>query len=126
MGEQAVVFDDWVAALTPDVSRERYHPYREAIVQFRYWLRQTGKPATVATFKEHLAWKRSYLSPNRFAMRLAALRWYFRRGVERMIPAATPTAEASAALARQPAASVEPPHAPAAALPPERPAQADT
>ena len=47
MSEQAIVFDDWEAALWADVSREQYRPYREAIVKFRYWLRQTGKPATV-------------------------------------------------------------------------------
>ena len=126
MAEQAVAFDDWEVVLKADVSGEHYRSYREAIVKFRYWLRQTGKPATVATFQEHLAWKRSYLPPNRFAIRLAALRWYFRKGSERMNLTAPSAAEASAALATQRVTSAGPPHSPVAALLPERPAQADT
>jgi hypothetical protein len=50
--------------------------YREAIVKFRYWLKQTGKTPDVETFKTHLEWKKSYLSPKRHEIRREALRWY--------------------------------------------------
>jgi integrase len=69
--------EDWERLLREAVPADRQRGYREAIVKFRYWLRATGKPPTVAAFKEHLDWKQSYLSPARFAVRQEALRWYY-------------------------------------------------
>lgn len=83
MKNDVIVFEDWNPALSAEVAPELQRGYREAIIKFRYWLRQTGKPANVATFKEHLAWKKSYLSPSRYAVRLEALRWYYREGAKR-------------------------------------------
>ena len=77
-------FEDWETALRETVPQELQSRYREAIVKFRYWLRQTGKQPDVETFKAHLEWKRSYLSPERFEMRRDALRWYFQEGRRRM------------------------------------------
>ena len=108
MTDATIIFDDWEAVLQAEVSPELRRPYREAIVKFRYWLRQTGKPATVATFKEHLAWKKSYLPPEKFALRQEALRWYHRKGLSRMRPAMSPTAEAT----RNPAPAIAQPEEP--------------
>ncbi len=66
------------------VPPDRQRVYREAIVKFRYWLRETGKTACAEVFKEHLDWKKSYLAPERFAIRQEALRWYSREGRNRM------------------------------------------
>ncbi len=78
------VFEDWESVLKAQVPPDRQRPYREAIVKFRYWLREKGKQPVVEAFKEHLAWKQSYLSPERFAIRREALRWYYKAGTERM------------------------------------------
>ena len=84
-------FEDWEAVLRAEVPADRQRAYREAIVKFRYWLREQGKPPTAESFKEHLDWKKSYLSPERFAVRQEALRWYYRAGLARMAgKAATP------------------------------------
>jgi len=80
----SVVFEDWESVLKAQVPPDRQRPYREAIVKFRYWLREKGKQPVVETFKEHLAWKQSYLSPERFAIRREALRWYYKTATERM------------------------------------------
>ena len=80
MDDGPIVFEDWERALRADVPSDLQRTYREAIVKFRYWLRQTGRSANTATFKEHLAWKQSYLSPERFAVRREALRWYYKAG----------------------------------------------
>lgn len=77
-------FEDWETALKETVSPEFYKPYREAIIKFRYWLRQTGKQPDVETFKAHLEWKQSYLSTERFEVRRDALRWYYAEGLRRM------------------------------------------
>jgi integron integrase len=88
-----VVFEDWESVLKAQVPPDRQRAYREAIVKFRYWLREKGKQPVVETFKEHLAWKQSYLSPERFAIRREALRWYYRAGTawmwERAVPGGT-------------------------------------
>jgi hypothetical protein len=42
------------------------------------------KQPDVETFKVHLEWKRSYLPPERFEIRRAALRWDFQEGRLRM------------------------------------------
>lgn len=84
MDATAIVFEDWEAVLKAEVPADRLRRYREAIVKFRYWLRETGKPAIGDVFKEHLEWKKSYLSPERFEIRREALRWYYKTGLERM------------------------------------------
>jgi len=74
MTDTAVVFDDWEAVLQAEVSPELRQPYREAVAKFRHRLREFGKPATVESFREHLTWKKSYLPPEKFALRQEALR----------------------------------------------------
>ena len=80
MGETIVRFDDWERVLKDTVPANLQKEYREAVVKFRYWLREKGKAASVEVFKEHLAWKKSYLSPERFETRRQALRWYYDKG----------------------------------------------
>lgn len=83
MGDDPIVFDDWEHVLTAEIPAERRSQYREAIVKFRYWLRQTGKSPVQDSFKAHLEWKKSYLPPDRFEIRREALRWYYRTGLMR-------------------------------------------
>jgi integron integrase len=83
MDDEAIFFEDWERVLRDEVPLELQRGYREAIVKFRYWLREKGRSADLATFKEHLAWKQSYLSPERFAVRRDALRWYYKEGRKR-------------------------------------------
>ena len=64
MEKRPIVFDEWEAALKQTVAPELQQGYREAIVKFRYWLKQTGKTPDVETFKSHLKWKQSYLPLN--------------------------------------------------------------
>ena len=85
-----IVFEDWEAVLKTAVPPDRQRRYREAIVKFRYWLREKGKETVPDTFKEHLAWKQSYLSPERFEIRREALRWYYMTGLKRMRDRAVP------------------------------------
>ena len=54
MDDQPIMFNDWEQALMTTVPPDRRRIYREAIVKFRYWLRQTGKTPDAETFKEHL------------------------------------------------------------------------
>lgn len=84
MDDQPIMFNDWEQALMTTVPPDRRRIYREAIVKFRYWLRQTGKTPDAETFKEHLEWKKSYLTPERFELRREALRWYYKEGLQRM------------------------------------------
>ena len=84
MDEKPFCFEDWETALRETVAPDLQVGYREAIVKFRYWLRQTGKQPDVETFKAHLEWKRSYLPTERFEIRRAALRWYYQEGKLRM------------------------------------------
>lgn len=53
----AIVFEDWEVVLKAEVPPNLQRRYREAIVKFRYWLREKGKETVPDTFKEHLAWK---------------------------------------------------------------------
>ena len=85
MDQPIVEFADWEQALRETVSADLQPEYREAVVKFRYWLRENGKPATVEAFKEHLAWKKSYLPPEKFERRRQALRWYWEKGAKRSI-----------------------------------------
>jgi integron integrase len=94
----SVVFEDWESVLKAQVPPDRQRPYREAIVEFLYWLREKGKQPVVETFKEHLAWKQSYLSPERFAIRREALRWYYKTATERMWERAVPHGPAEAKI----------------------------
>ena len=54
MDALTIVFDDWEQVLASTLPPDLRKPYREAIVKFRYWLRQTGKTPDAETFKEHL------------------------------------------------------------------------
>ena len=80
MDERIVEFEDWERALRDTVPANLQGAYREAVVKFRYWLREKGKTASVEAFKEHLAWKQSYLPPAQVEMRRQALRWYWDKG----------------------------------------------
>jgi len=84
MDKTPIIFDDWEQALKKDVPIALHPAYREAIMKFRYWLWETGKSPDVETFKEHVAWKKSYLPPEQFEARLEALRWYYKEGNQRM------------------------------------------
>jgi integron integrase len=84
MDKTPIIFDDWEQALKKDVPVALHQAYREAIVKFRYWLRESGKSPDVETFKEHVAWKKSYLPPEQFEVRLEALRWYYKEGNRRI------------------------------------------
>ncbi len=79
---------------------DRYPAWREAIVKYRFWLRQTGKLPNVEAFKEHFAWKKTYLTPERFEIRREALRWYYRESLPRMKVSATRTSSEPRRLLR--------------------------
>jgi integron integrase len=85
MEQQIIEFEDWDQVLRDTVSAHLQAEYREAVVKFRYWLREMGKPATVEAFKEHLAWKKSYLGPEQYEIRRQALRWYWDKGGKKRI-----------------------------------------
>ena len=85
MDQPIVEFADWEQALRDTVPADLRQGYREAVVKFRYWMREKGKAATVEAFREHLAWKKSYLQPEEFERRRQALRWYWEKGAKRSI-----------------------------------------
>jgi len=85
MEQPAVVFEDWERVLRDTVPAALRAGYREAVVKYRYWLREKGKSATAESFKEHLAWKKSYLPARKYEIRLQALRWYWEKGEKRGI-----------------------------------------
>ena len=85
MEQPAVVFEDWERVLRDTVPAALRAGYREAVVKYRYWLREKGKSATAESFKEHLAWKKSYLPARKYEIRLQALRWYWEKGEKRRI-----------------------------------------
>ena len=80
MEQPSVVFEDWERVLRDTVPADLRAGYREAVVKYRYWLREKGKSATAESFKEHLAWKKSYLPARKYEIRLQALRWYWEKG----------------------------------------------
>jgi hypothetical protein len=84
MDGRPIVFENWEPVLLAEVPPDCQSAWRTAIVKFRYWLRETGKAPVDAAFKEHLEWKKSYLSPEGFTVRRAALRWYYKEGRRRM------------------------------------------
>ncbi len=112
---------DWQAALEREIPAVERAAYREAIVKFHYWLKQEGKPPTLDTFKEHVDWKRSYMPPERFAVRRKALLWYFNEYFSDSPPASEtgssqgavkgPSARPLAGLSRHLVASDVPPDA---------------
>jgi len=91
MNVKPFCFEDWEIALRETVPPELQSGYREAIVKFRYWLRQTDKQPDAETFKEHLDCVESYFTPAHFELRGKALQWYCKEGLHR----AKPTAEKS-------------------------------
>ena len=80
MSDDMIVFDDWEDVLRETVPPEKQWEWREAVVKFRYWLWETGKKPTAEVFKEHLAWKQTYLPPVQVEVRRQALRWYWEKG----------------------------------------------
>lgn len=80
MSTEMIVFEDWERVLRETVLAEKQWEWREAVVKFRHWLRETGKEATAEAFREHLAWKKTYLAPEKFEIRRQALRWYWEKG----------------------------------------------
>ena len=85
MSDDVIVFEDWEQVLRSTVPVAQQGAWREAVVKFRYWLRENGKPATAEVFKEHLAWKKSYLTQEKFEVRREALRWYWEKGRKRRL-----------------------------------------
>jgi hypothetical protein len=63
MGEDVIVFEEWEGALRAEVPSEKQRGYREAIVKFRYWLRETGRTANASTFCAAHVPVPSFLSP---------------------------------------------------------------
>ena len=80
MKEEQVEFEGWEKVLRETVPAERQRGYREAVIKFRYWLKKNGKRATGEVFREHLAWKKTYLSEEEYGLRREALRWYWAMG----------------------------------------------
>jgi hypothetical protein len=85
MSQAMIVFEDWKRVLKATVPGELQGAYQVAVTKFRYWLWEHRRLPTAEAFKEHLAWKQSYLPPDQFAIRRQALRWYWERGVKRRI-----------------------------------------
>ena len=85
MSERVVRFEGWEKGIREGVPVKLQAVYREAVVKFLYWLREHGKAATVEAFQEHLAWKKSYLSPDRYVVR----RWLSHLAVEGRVAVAT-------------------------------------
>ena len=80
-------FRGWKDALQVEVPADCRAVYREAVVKFLYWLRETGKRPTAEAFQEHLAWKKSYLAAPQYEMRRQALRWLWRWSRKAPMPA---------------------------------------
>ena len=74
MDDRIVEFEDWEKALKDSVPASLQAKYREAVVKFRYCLQERNKAANVEAFKQHLAWKKSYLPPKQYELRHQALR----------------------------------------------------
>ena len=85
MDDQIVEFEGRERALRDTVPAALQADCRAAAVKFRYWLREKGRAATVAAFKQHLAWKKSYLPAREYEIRLQALRWYWDKGKKRRV-----------------------------------------
>jgi len=85
MDDQIVEFSDWDRVLRESVPVALQAGYREAVVKFLYWLRETGEQPNVAAFKEHLEWKKSYLPAKQYELRRNALRWYWQMGAKKRI-----------------------------------------
>jgi hypothetical protein len=85
MSEERIVLEDWERVLGDAVPADKQAVWREAVVKFRYWLRETGRAPTGEAFRAHLAWKKSYLPPARYEERRQALRWYWEKGVKRRV-----------------------------------------
>ena len=103
MDQPIVEFADWEQALRDTVPADLRQGYREAVVKFRYWMREKGKAATVEAFREHLAWKKSYLQPEEFERRRQALRWYWEKGAKRSIQNSGVRIQKGAGEGREPA-----------------------
>lgn len=96
MAAKVLRFDDWKQAIGAQVPAEKRAAYSEAITKFHYWLRQKAKPMTHEAFKEHVAWKKSYMPADRFAIRREALRWYYKEALKRSAAANTADREKKA------------------------------
>ena len=96
MDEKIAEFEGWEPALRDTVPATLQAEYREAVVKFRYWLRERGKLPTLAAFQEHLAWKKSYLAAPQYEARRQALRWLW-RWVRRKTPSPEPVAAGAGA-----------------------------
>ena len=105
MDHRIIEFEGWERVLKATVPAGLQAGYREAVTKFRYWLREKGKTATVEAFKEHLAWKKTYLEPDQFQVRRQALRWYFENSRPKEIPA-TPSGNPNGAAPRPAPAGV--------------------
>lgn len=99
MSDQVVEFEGWELVLKETVPADLQKGFREAVIKFRYWLREMGKEANVGAFRAHLAWKKSYLPPEKYETRRQALRWYWEKGGKRP----------KAAISNQPLPRLRPP-----------------
>ena len=79
-----IIFENWESILRTTVPENRQQRYREAIIEFRHWLQDTGKAAETDMFKQHLEWKKSYLPLEKLELYREALRWYYKEGLHQM------------------------------------------
>lgn len=100
MAAEVLRFDGWRQAIRAQVPVEKRAAYSEAITKFHYWLRQNAKPITLETFQEHVAWKKSYMPADRFAIRREALQWYYKEALKRSTTANTGIREKKAERGR--------------------------
>lgn len=84
MDATVISFDDWEQVLKTAVPPDRQRAYHEAIIKFRYWLRETGKTAWPKSSKSIWTGNKPILRQERFAIRQEALRWYYCEGRNRM------------------------------------------
>ena len=92
-------FERWEQALGETISAGLQSDYREAIIQFLRWLRETGETPCVDAFKTYLAKTKACLQPERVEVCRQALRWYYDKGRSPPADGALPEANKSGAAA---------------------------
>lgn len=90
-------FEHWEQVLQETIPAGSRPDYREAIIQFLHWLRETGETPCVDAFKTYLAKKKACLQPERFEVCRQALRWYYDKGRNQRAGGALPESSKSGA-----------------------------
>ena len=79
MEQPAVVFEDWERVLRDTVPADLRAGYREAVVKYRYWLRERGKSATAESFVPYAPTLGEYVTAEDAATRYTNLAEFARR-----------------------------------------------